>query len=184
LVRAERCGTERDQDYDTTSTAPSTGTPTTLFPAEQYSSDCSNAADGTQLRLDRAEQQDRCDVAGRWNEPGGSGQDRLTGSRAGADIEFALMPGDDAVSTRVAIAVRARLSGPLAQFSRAGIVEDVARRRIRTFAENIEHQLSGRAISRDRRAGPASLNIGSLLFLAWRARVRGWIARLLGWTEA
>jgi aerobic carbon-monoxide dehydrogenase small subunit len=85
---------------------------------------------------------------------------------------------------RVDIAVRARLSGPLAQFSRAGIVEDVARRLIRTFAENLEHRLSGRAIARDPRAGSAALNIGSLLFLAWRARVRGRIARLLGRTKA
>ncbi len=34
------CVTDRDQDNDTTNTAPSTGTPATLFPAEQYSSDC------------------------------------------------------------------------------------------------------------------------------------------------
>ena len=30
------CVTDRDQDYDTTNTAPSTGTQATLFPAEQY----------------------------------------------------------------------------------------------------------------------------------------------------
>jgi carbon-monoxide dehydrogenase small subunit len=113
----------------------------------------------------------------------GSGRDRLTGSRAGADIVFALVPGGDAASTRVDIAVRARLSGPLAQFSRAGIVEDVARRLIRTFAENLEHQLSGHAIAHDRSTGAASLNVGSLLFAAWRARLRGWIARLFGRTE-
>jgi Flp pilus assembly protein TadG len=32
------CVTDRDQDYDTTNTAPSTDNPPTLFPAEQYSS--------------------------------------------------------------------------------------------------------------------------------------------------
>jgi Flp pilus assembly protein TadG len=32
------CVTDRDQDYDTKNTAPVTGTPATLFPAEQYSS--------------------------------------------------------------------------------------------------------------------------------------------------
>jgi len=32
------CITDRDQDYDTTNTAPSTGNPPTLFPAEKYSS--------------------------------------------------------------------------------------------------------------------------------------------------
>jgi Flp pilus assembly protein TadG len=34
------CVMDRDQNYDTTNTAPSTGTPATLFPAEQYSSYC------------------------------------------------------------------------------------------------------------------------------------------------
>jgi Flp pilus assembly protein TadG len=32
------CITDRDQDYDTTNTAPATATPATLFPAEQYGS--------------------------------------------------------------------------------------------------------------------------------------------------
>ena len=32
------CVTDRDQNYDTTNTAPSAGTPATLFPAEEYSS--------------------------------------------------------------------------------------------------------------------------------------------------
>ncbi len=32
------CITDRDKDYDTLNTAPSTGTPATLFPAEQYGS--------------------------------------------------------------------------------------------------------------------------------------------------
>jgi hypothetical protein len=31
---------DRDQNYDTTNTAPTTGTPATLFPAEQYSAYC------------------------------------------------------------------------------------------------------------------------------------------------
>ena len=105
----------------------------------------------------------------------GSGQDRLTGSRASGAIEFAVTPGDDARSTRVDIAVLAKLSGPLAQFARAGIVEDLARRLTRTFAQNLEQELEGRAGVRE---GSAPLNIGSLMVSVSWARLRAWITRL------
>jgi carbon-monoxide dehydrogenase small subunit len=110
----------------------------------------------------------------------GSGQDRLTGSRTAADVEFAVVPGDDAQSTRVDILVRAHLSGPLAQFSRAGIVEDVARRLTRTFAQNLEQQLSGGAVVHDAGAESTPLKLGSLLLSAWRARLQALLSRLFG----
>jgi aerobic carbon-monoxide dehydrogenase small subunit len=117
----------------------------------------------------------RYDDALRRGTFAGSGQDRLTGSRASGAIEFVVTPGDDARSTWVDIAVLAKLSGPLAQFARAGIVEDLARRLARTFAQNLEQELEGRA---GVRKGSASLNIGSLLVsFAW-ARLCAWIARL------
>jgi carbon-monoxide dehydrogenase small subunit len=105
----------------------------------------------------------------------GSGQDRLTGSRAGGAIEFAVTGGDDAQSTRIDIALLAKLSGPLAQFARAGIVEDLARRLTRTFAQNLEQELEARAGVRN---GSAPLNIGSLLVSLGWARLCAWAARL------
>jgi carbon-monoxide dehydrogenase small subunit len=105
----------------------------------------------------------------------GSGQDRLTGSRASGAIEFAVTSGDDARSTSIDIALLAKLSGPLAQFARAGIVEDLARRLTRTFAQNLEQELEGRAGAR---TDSASLNVGSLLISLGWARLRAWITRL------
>ena len=45
------CFTDRDQNYDTTNTAPTAGNAATLFPAEQYSY-CDNS--GAQIRADHA----------------------------------------------------------------------------------------------------------------------------------
>lgn len=117
----------------------------------------------------------RYDDALRRGTISGSGQDRLTGSRASGAIEFAITPGDDARSTSVDIAVLAKLSGPLAQFARAGIVEDLARRLARTFAQNLEQELEGRT---GVRKGSVSLNMGLLLVSLGWARLCAWITRL------
>jgi carbon-monoxide dehydrogenase small subunit len=86
-----------------------------------------------------------------------------------------VISGDDARSTSIDIALLAKLSGPLAQFARAGIVEDLARRLTLTFAQNLEQELEGRA---GVRKGSASLNVGSLLISLGWARLCAWTARL------
>jgi carbon monoxide dehydrogenase subunit G len=66
----------------------------------------------------------------------GAGNDRLSGSRAAGEIEYVLLPAGG--GTRVELVIRALLAGPLAQFGRSGIVEDLVSRVAQAFARNLE----------------------------------------------
>jgi carbon-monoxide dehydrogenase small subunit len=107
----------------------------------------------------------------------GSGRDRLSASRAGADIEYALVPLGEA-ATRVDISIRALLSGPLAQFGRSGIVDDLAARLTATFAHNLEARLAGRTT--EETASPAPLRIGALIRAVVAARIKSVLDRWFG----
>lgn len=71
----------------------------------------------------------------------GAGQDRLSNSRATGNICYRIESLDDQRS-RVNITMTYGLQGPLAQFSRSGIVKDFVRRMMKIFAENIEQSLT------------------------------------------
>lgn len=70
----------------------------------------------------------------------GTGQDRLSQSRASGTISYRI-ESTGKQSSRVHIEMTYGLQGPLAQFSRSGMVKDFVRRMIKIFAENIEHSL-------------------------------------------
>lgn len=72
----------------------------------------------------------------------GSGKDQLGGSRAAGEVQFELTP-EKGGATRISLTIRALLAGPLAQFGRSGIVEDLVARITDSFAKNVEGQLSG-----------------------------------------
>jgi carbon-monoxide dehydrogenase small subunit len=107
----------------------------------------------------------------------GFGRDRLSGSRASADVEYALSSLHDGTSTRVDISIRALLSGPLAQFGRSGIVEDLAARLTQVFAQNLEQRLSGAAPADGEVEPPAPLRMGAMLRAMILARIRTALAR-------
>lgn len=107
----------------------------------------------------------------------GAGRDRLSGSRAGAEIDYALTPLEDGRATRVDIALRALIAGPLAQFGRGGIVEDLAGRLTESFARNLEARLSGG--ERGRRS-VAPVRAGTLLGAVVVARLKRFFTRLVG----
>lgn len=71
----------------------------------------------------------------------GAGQDRLSNSRATGNICYRIESLGDQRS-RVNITMTYSLQGPLAQFSRSGIVKDFVRRMVKIFAENIEQSLT------------------------------------------
>ncbi len=71
----------------------------------------------------------------------GNGQDRLSHSRASAKISYSIESVDDGHS-RVHINMLYSLQGPLAQFSRSGMVQDFVRRMIKIFADNIALSLT------------------------------------------
>ncbi|MFM9883833.1 MAG: xanthine dehydrogenase family Fe-S subunit [Burkholderiales bacterium] len=72
----------------------------------------------------------------------GGGGDSLTGSRAKADITYRLFPEGDDRRTRVSIVMDYNLQGPLAQFSRSGIVKAFAGRMVAQFGENLNARLA------------------------------------------
>ncbi len=70
----------------------------------------------------------------------GTGRDRLTGSSARAEVVYRVRSAD-ADATRVELSVQALLTGPLAQFSRGQIVQDLLTRLAGEFARRLEYSL-------------------------------------------
>lgn len=70
----------------------------------------------------------------------GKGTDRKGGSRAQAEFVYRLE--EVPAGTRVAVDADITLSGPLAQFGRTGILQDVARELTAQFATNLEAMLA------------------------------------------
>jgi aerobic carbon-monoxide dehydrogenase small subunit len=105
----------------------------------------------------------------------GAGNDRLSGSRAAGEIEYVLLPAG--TGTRVELVIQALLAGPLAQFGRSGVVEDLVSRVAQTFARNLEGRLTG-SVSDFEAQTSAPLAAGSLLRQVLAARLKAVLARL------
>jgi carbon-monoxide dehydrogenase small subunit len=90
----------------------------------------------------------------------GGGQDRSAGSRAAGEVDYKLITEEGGTRTRVDLEIRALIAGPLAQFGRSGIIDDLTKRIIDAFARNLELKLSGEAGQRELQT---SLEAGSLI---------------------
>ena len=112
------------------------------------------------------------DEAGRSAVLRGAGQDTLSQSRANGDIGYrleALSPD----STRVHIDMRYSLQGPLAQFSRSGLVRDFVGRLIAEFGRNVTARLQGPVDGGSAPVAAVGINpVRMLLSVAW-ARIKG-----------
>jgi uncharacterized protein len=69
----------------------------------------------------------------------GKGVDKRGGSRVSASMRYVVIDGGDASTVEVEADIK--LSGPLAQVGRTGIIEDVAQTLTNEFAANIEQRL-------------------------------------------
>jgi carbon-monoxide dehydrogenase small subunit len=98
----------------------------------------------------------------------GGGQDARASSRATGEIEYRLSALAAGAATKVDLEIRALIAGPLAQFGRGGIVEDLTKRIVDVFSRNIEAGLSGHG---DRVVSDTSLQAGSLLKDLVKARL-------------
>jgi aerobic carbon-monoxide dehydrogenase small subunit len=104
----------------------------------------------------------------------GAGQDSLSKSRTQGDISYRL----EALSTdntRVHVDMIYALQGPLAQFSRSGLVKDFVRRMVADFGKQITRTLGGQAVS----AGEPQPTV-SMAAMMWSVlwnRIRGWLGR-------
>ncbi len=108
----------------------------------------------------------------------GSGRDKLSATRAKGRIAYRLFELEGGAATRVAVEVAFSLAGPLAQFSRAGIVTDLAARLTAAFAENLQAQLD--AETGGQAAPPphdAKLDAGGLLISVLWARIKALFGR-------
>ncbi|MBX9840606.1 MAG: 2Fe-2S iron-sulfur cluster binding domain-containing protein [Xanthobacteraceae bacterium] len=76
----------------------------------------------------------------------GAGRDSKSPSSARAILAYAVQP-TAAAASQVDVSVKFLLTGALAQFSRSGLVRDVADHLTRAFAQNLEARLSGRPVA-------------------------------------
>ena len=72
----------------------------------------------------------------------GAGQDSLSSSRARGDISYQLQEASP-TSTRILVAIDYSLQGPLAQFSRGGLVKEFVGTLVAQFAANLDRHLAG-----------------------------------------
>lgn len=100
----------------------------------------------------------------------GAGKDRLSSSRARGDIAYRLS--DAGVgATRIAVSIDYSLQGPLAQFSRGGLVKEFIGRMVAEFGANLERHLAAPA---GQPAKPAAqLDAGGVLWKWLWSRIKG-----------
>lgn len=115
----------------------------------------------------------------------GAGRDGKNATRVNATVEYRLTPVND-VATRIDLQVDYAITGTLAQFSRAGIVKEIAGSITKMFANNLGKMLDSSAApaaassaataaptSHPPAAEPQSLNFASLVMsLIWQ-RITG-----------
>jgi carbon-monoxide dehydrogenase small subunit len=104
----------------------------------------------------------------------GAGQDSLSQSRAQGDIAYRL-ESLAAGGTRVHVDMAYALKGPLAQFSRSGLVKDFVRRMVADFGSQVTLRLGGHAAPAA--GAPRSMATAGMVWSLLRDRVRNWLGR-------
>ncbi|WP_051340775.1 SRPBCC family protein [Azospirillum halopraeferens] len=105
----------------------------------------------------------------------GQGTDARNNSRARGAVTFTVAEDAGGAETRVDLSVDFTLTGTLAQFGRAGIVNEIARRLAGEFARNLEARLAAEApLAPPAPPAARELNAAALLL----AIIRDWIKGL------
>jgi carbon monoxide dehydrogenase subunit G len=105
----------------------------------------------------------------------GSGTDRKSGSRVRGEASFSLHDESaDAVATRVDICIDYSMAGSLAQFSRGGIVRELAQRLTTQFGENLCSRLETRP-AEPAPSTAAPLDLGAMFWPMLIARLQRWL---------
>jgi carbon-monoxide dehydrogenase small subunit len=103
----------------------------------------------------------------------GGGRDARGGSRAKGQVGYRLVEEAGGSATRVEITLDYQLQGPLAQFSRSGLVKDFAGRLIAAFAQNLAASLGAGSEGGAAAAPPvAELKTGALIWSVLWARLK------------
>lgn len=104
----------------------------------------------------------------------GAGQDSLSKSRAQGDIAYQLQT-LAADNTRVHVDMVYALQGPLAQFSRSGLVKDFVRRMVADFGKQVTQRLGGKtALTNEPQR---SVSVAQIFWSVIWNRVRSWFKR-------
>jgi aerobic carbon-monoxide dehydrogenase small subunit len=103
----------------------------------------------------------------------GGGRDLRSSSATRGVIRYKLVAQGSAV-TRIELDVGYRLTGPLAQFSRSDLVNEIANQITSTFARNVAARLSGHPGD----GAAADFNAGALFISVVRDRVKAFLRRL------
>lgn len=104
----------------------------------------------------------------------GSGRDQDSASQARGRVTYTLSEAEDG-GTRVDVTLAYALAGPLAQFSRGGLVKDVVARLADAFARNLEAQIDMPDSDPEQ---AAELKAGGLVWSVVLARLRAFFSRL------
>ncbi len=102
----------------------------------------------------------------------GAGQDSLSNSKAAGDIAYQLKA-LSAHETEVAVDLQYSLQGPLAQFSRSGLVRDFVRRMIADFGKSVARRMDP-TLSDAERNQAVRLNPLAMFFGVLWERVKRW----------
>jgi carbon monoxide dehydrogenase subunit G len=119
----------------------------------------------------------------------GKGADSGSGSRASGSLSYALADAGSPAMTRVETVSDINLAGPLAQFGKGPIVQEIANRITTAFVSNFETRLAPAATTADPAATPPaaampsqqpSLDAGALLWAVLRGRLSSFFRKLFG----
>lgn len=115
------------------------------------------------------------DDAARTGVVNGSGRDGGSGSKAHGEITFALkLAGTGSI---IDLSLRYRISGPLAQFSRGALVQNLVSHLTVVFAANLAAALKGEAPTAA--TGLSATGIFKVVLATWCERVKTWVKRHL-----
>jgi carbon monoxide dehydrogenase subunit G len=117
----------------------------------------------------------------------GKGSDTRSSSRASGSMTYKLSDGAASGSTRVEVMSDVNLAGPLAQFGKSGIIQEIANRITAEFIRNFETRLAADGTQAEGELTPSTtppsadvLDAGNLMWSALLARIRAFFSRLLG----
>ena len=99
----------------------------------------------------------------------GGGNDSSSGSRAKGQVIYQLLSGNNAGSTVVSLTLEFQLQGALAQFSRAGLIQEFSARLINSFAKNLSDEIEGR---RGANGDMAELRVSGLVWSVLMTRLK------------
>jgi carbon-monoxide dehydrogenase small subunit len=106
----------------------------------------------------------------------GAGSDNASRSRTRGELTYRLAR-EPSGGTRVFVAVEYNLQGPLAQFSRSSLAQELGRRLVAEFARNLNARLAppGAVPTSAAPAAPASLDAGRFVWAALWSRIKSLI---------